>query len=282
MRINHLESDDAMKKYFGPQSGIGDQRVYLAEQPFITIQGEGPNIGKNTLFVRFFGCNLANSCGVDWCDSKHSFYTNKEISTGEYPTKEDRLTFKDVNQMFEKVFMQNELGEFNNVVFTGGEPLLWQITIAELIRLIKDKYPRNVSIEIETNGTMTIETELIDWFRMVHFNISPKIHVLGKFPLISQLTSEHLCDRAETFDYFDHDDYILKFVYEGVETQEKLKLFFEKYIEVPKEKVYLMPEGITREVQLQKMASVAEYCVNNGYNFSARLHVLIWNEAKGV
>src|SRR5271154_1102396 len=110
MTLGHLVNDKAMKVYFGPQSGIGDQRVYLAEKPFVTIQGEGPNIGRNTLFVRFFGCNLANSCGKDWCDTKHSFYTTDEIKKDtsgnivSVSSKPDRLTFKDVNQFCETIF----------------------------------------------------------------------------------------------------------------------------------------------------------------------------------
>lgn len=279
MGLQHLENDKAMKNYFGPQSGVGDKQVYLAEKPFVTIQGEGPNIGKNTLFVRFYGCNLANSCGKDWCDSTHSFYTNEELKQSVLPPKPDRLTFKDVEQMCETIFENDGIAKFNNVVFTGGEPMLWQMTIARILLYFRDKYKNNITVEIETNGTVPVETELIEWFHMVHFNISPKVHVAKQFPLLTQLNDGRNTDG--NFATFDHGDWCLKFVYEGEESKQLIQDCATKY-NIPNNKIYLMPEGITREVQVSKMKDCAEYCVNNGYNFSARLHVLIWDEARGV
>ncbi len=284
MSLFHLHNDKAMKNLFGPQSGVGDEQIYLAESPFITIQGEGPNIGKNTLFIRFFGCNLANSCGVKWCDTGHSFYTNKELIKNEseeiidYPNKPDRLTFGSVDKMYEYIFMQTTtLGKY---VFTGGEPMLWQLTIAQLILKIKNNFERTVTIEIETNGTIPIETELVDWFKLVHFNISPKVHVGSKFPLISQINNCQISQES-SFENFEHDDWILKFVYEGKESNELIKQCLNRY-NISPERVYLMPEGITRKDQISKMTECAEYCINEGYNFTPRIHVLIWNKHKEV
>lgn len=280
MPLPHLTSDKAMQALVGPDSFAGDPRVYIAEKPFVTIQGEGPNVGKNTLFIRFFGCNLANSCGVDWCDSGHSFYTNKE---GNEAPKEDKMLFHDVNSFWEYVFETNSgLTEFNNIVFTGGEPLLWQYTIAELLQKLKNQYKRTVSVEIETNGTIGIETELIDWFRFVHFNISPKVHVAKSFILLNQLQNVgHIGESNYNYSRFEHDDWILKFVWETEKTNKLIEDCIQKY-NIPKHKIYLMPEGISREEQTNKMQKLAEYCINNGYNFSPRLHVLIWNIAKGI
>jgi 6-pyruvoyltetrahydropterin 2'-reductase len=278
MGLPHLTNEKAMKNYFGPQSGIGDKSIYLAEKPFITIQGEGPNAGKNTLFVRFFGCNLANSCGVDWCDSTHSFYTDKELKrdqeTGlatQYPFKEDRLTFPNVDKFCETIFEIDGLARFNNVVFTGGEPMLWQMSIARILQYLKNTYTRDITVEIETNGTVPVEPELSDWFRMVHFNISPKLHVVKKFPLVEQLNSGE----------FDHNGWIVKFVHEGEESEDNITLFLKKQ-KIDDHKVYIMPEGITRDIQMKKMQKIAEWCITNGYNFSPRLHVLIWDQSKGI
>lgn len=277
MGLNHLTNDKALKTLLGPMAEIGDGKVYLAEQPFITIQGEGPNIGKNTLFIRFFGCNLANSCGVDWCDSAHSFYTKDEIKEGEFAAKPDRVTFASVDAFYNHMFVMNDLGNFNNIVFTGGEPMLWQVTIAKLLQLLRDKYHRTITVEIETNGTIPVEVELVDWFKMVHFNISPKVHVCKKFPLISQVSGRSDIDGVP----FNHNDWVLKFVWEGQKTIPLVEKVCEEY-GVDKSNVYLMPEGISRDEQVSKMQELAEYCINHGYNFSARLHVLVWNLAKGI
>jgi 6-pyruvoyltetrahydropterin 2'-reductase len=282
MTLQHLTNDKAMQTLFGEGVTAGDKRIFLAENPFVTIQGEGPNIGKNTLFIRFFGCNLANSCGVDWCDSAHSFYTNKEIKDG-FPDKPDRLTFADAEQMYEQIFEINNLSEFHNVVFTGGEPMLWQIQIAQLLQIIQDRYKRTISIEIETNGTIGIESELMDWFKMVHFNISPKLHVAKSFILLNQLQNVgHVGEAGYNYMRFVHDDWIVKFVVDDKKTALKnIEECVEKY-KIKKDHIYLMAEGITQDEQNSKMKELAEYCINNGYNFSARLHVLIWNESKGV
>lgn len=279
MPLPHLKSDKAMQALLGKDSFAGDPRVHIAEKPFVTIQGEGPNAGKNTIFIRFFGCNLANSCGVDWCDSAHSFYTNDE---GLDAKKEDKMVFHTVNDFWEYVFENQGIAEFNNIVFTGGEPMLWQYTIAELLQKLKNNYKRTVTVEIETNGTVGIETELIDWFRLVHFNISPKVHVVKSFILLNQLKNiGHVGETAYNYVRFDHDDWIVKFVWETEKTNKLIQECITRY-DIPKHKVYLMPEGISRDEQVSKMQTLAEYCINNGYNFSPRLHVLIWNLAKGI
>ena len=48
-----------------------------------------------------------------------------------------------------------------------------------------------------------------------------------------------------------------------------------------KHKVWIMPEGATRRKQLKKMPKVMEYCIEKGFMFSPRIHVLsllvYWN-----
>jgi len=281
-----MSSNERNINLFGSQCTENDPSVYLAETPFVSIQGEGPNIGKNTLFIRFFGCNLSNTCGKDWCDVKHSFYTREEIKKDEFgqkifAAKPDRLTFANVEQMYESIFELNGLAKFNNVVLTGGEPMLQQFQIATLLRLFRDTYKRTITVEIETNGTIPVETEYIDWFRMAHFNISPKVHTNSNFSLLSQLKN---CRGVEDGRYiaFDHTDWIVKFVYQGKESLEKIKACLETHDITENERVYLMPEGTTRKEQINRMKECVEYCINTGYNFTPRLHVIVWDHCKGI
>jgi len=51
---------------------------------------------------------------------------------------------------------------------------------------------------------------------------------------------------------------------------------------ISKRQVFLMPEGKTKEEQLNKMEMVAKYAKVNGYNISPRLHVLIYDNKRGV
>lgn len=47
-------------------------------------------------------------------------------------------------------------------------------------------------------------------------------------------------------------------------------------------KVWLMPFGATRKLQHQNTPAVWELCVQHGFNFSPRLHVLAFDDRKGV
>ena len=100
---------------------------YRVVEIFKTLQGEGYNTGKEVVFVRFAGCNLACS----WCDTDHS--GGREMTAG---------------GIVEAVFA---LG-CGNVILTGGEPLI-QEGLEELLILLK---MRRFWIGIETNGTMEI------------------------------------------------------------------------------------------------------------------------------
>lgn len=42
-----------------------------------------------------------------------------------------------------------------------------------------------------------------------------------------------------------------------------------------------MPEGITREQLDAKRLQTIEACLNNGYNFTDRLHIIAWGNKRG-
>ena len=71
---------------------------------FYSIQGEGPNIGKRSIFIRTAGCNL--SC--KFCDTKYSY-------KGKNFTREEIINIvKDISKRYNT----------NQIVWTGGEPTL--------------------------------------------------------------------------------------------------------------------------------------------------------------
>jgi 7-carboxy-7-deazaguanine synthase len=51
---------------------------------------------------------------------------------------------------------------------------------------------------------------------------------------------------------------------------------------LPSEHIVLMPLGLTRDEQVARMPSVAEWCRRHGFRFSPRLHILIWGPKRGV
>jgi len=115
-------------------------------ETFYSIQGEGLKIGVPSVFVRFAGCNLRCS----WCDTKYAW------------EEEPELTLNDVKSFIEKT-------ECFEVVITGGEPLLNQDLI---LNLVSNLYNKNFTIE--TNGTILP----CEWLRLrqnILFSVSPKL-----------------------------------------------------------------------------------------------------------
>lgn len=94
---------------------------YKINEIFKSIQGEGANLGKEVIFIRFSGCNL--SC--KWCDTSHENYI-----------------LMSVDEIVEKIKELN----CKNIIFTGGEPTIYNLFY--LLYNLKDFW-----IGIETNGT---------------------------------------------------------------------------------------------------------------------------------
>jgi len=145
-----------------------------------------------------------------------------------------------------------------NVVVTGGEPLLQGVETYKLFVLLDDN---GYNIDIETNGTL-FDLDIL-WL-CDNINCSPKKQ------LVKEEVLKGMTDLNVRF----------KFVYEN-----KDECWWEDIIEkleIDKERVWIMPEGQTREEQLQKSEEVIEYCKEKGFNFCPRLHVLVWNKRRAV
>ena len=65
---------------------------------FSSIQGEGPDVGAATLFVRFGGCDLR----CRWCDSAHTWQPVAECrietarSSGQWRTRSNPLPVEEI------------------------------------------------------------------------------------------------------------------------------------------------------------------------------------------
>lgn len=212
---------------------------------FHSIQGEGKYIGLNCMFLRLSGCNL--SCG--FCDTKHH---SERIDMEVYAIQDEILNHKT-----------------DAIVITGGEPLLQQENLSELLFNLK---MAGKKIIIETNGTIVPDKKLALFID--HFSVSPKL-----------ASSNNDLDRRVNYDalyYFnDHENSIFKFVIkDGKDLSEVL--FLQDQIKIESSKIYLMKEGARAIDQNQNIDELIQICINNGYNYSPRLHVLIWDGKRGV
>jgi len=264
MALEHLLNDRKMKRLYGPQSEVGDKSIYLAEMPKITLQAFGLSIGKVSLFVRFFGNNLMTAdkeSDYYYTDSEMKKYRHKDPC---YPPKPNRVTFKDNAQFFNKIFKLNEHREFDNVIFCGGEPLLWQMDIAKIIRLSSEQLNNRIlTYDIETNGTMPIETEITDWFKRVNLNIRPNLNCNTGYSLISQITNHRSSrDKNKNWTHFDHENWRVIFKYEN--NLDKILKVIETY-NIPKNRILL-------ESVKYKLECMSE-CIKNGYRYSPSLEI---------
>ncbi len=99
-------------------------KVFIKEM-FNSIQGEGPYIGVNQLFIRFSKCNLhCNYCDTEF-KSDLKEYTAEELAKA-----------------------VNEYKNINSVSLTGGEPLCETDFLINFLPLVNKK------IYLETNGTL--------------------------------------------------------------------------------------------------------------------------------
>lgn len=114
-----------------------------------TIQGEGPHVGMQTLFVRVAGCDF--KCA--WCDSKFAWKIDGSIKR--YGIKE----------LADILVQECNNSKCSNVVLTGGNPCLYDFK--EVIDILHDN---NITVDIETQGS-----KMPDWLLDVDLLvISPK------------------------------------------------------------------------------------------------------------
>ena len=130
---------------------------YAVKEMFVTLQGEGAQTGRASVFCRFAGCNLWSGREQDretaacrFCDT--DFIGVDGEGGGRFKTAADLA--ETIEQCWKSA--ADESGR-RYVVFTGGEPLL-QLD-AELIAAVK---ANGFEIAVETNGTIAAP-DGIDW-----------------------------------------------------------------------------------------------------------------------
>ncbi len=98
---------------------------------FLSLQGEGVDIGLPTVFVRTSRCNLQ----CTWCDTKYSWDPGEERS---------------VKSILEEV----ESYGMKRVCISGGEPMLQAEDVTKLTAKLES---RGYDIIIETNGSIDLD-----------------------------------------------------------------------------------------------------------------------------
>lgn len=278
---------------------------------FYSIQGEGKYVGVPSVFLRLFGCNFRcpnfGRHGNDRLDASvtHNPEVNEVIKnlknfesvndlplvkTGcdSYPASyaefKNLFPFKSIDEIANdiKQLLPNGKWGHSHLVITGGEPLLWQSGIQNLLN--HDFMDGLLEVTFETNGTIPLTEEfgcfLRDWSNIgerfyniagaVTFSVSPKLSCSGE-------PREKAINPSIITDYQHHGDVYLKIV---VATQEDVNEAIDVVKIYRKEgfsgNVYLMPVGGTLDTYTLNEKTVAEIALENGLRYSPRLHISLW------
>jgi 7-carboxy-7-deazaguanine synthase len=124
--------------------------TYAVKEIFLTLQGEGANIGRTAVFIRFAGCNLWSGREHDRATAVCRFCDTDFVGGTRYATADDLADAAQATWTAQQP-------EHRMAVLTGGEPLLQ--ADPPLIRALRS---RNFYIAVETNGTQPLPCH-IDW-----------------------------------------------------------------------------------------------------------------------
>ena len=120
---------------------------------FSSVQGEGPDLGASTLFVRFGRCDLR----CRWCDSPHTWEPATEFRAllpGRVQCRPNPVSLDLVVEAARALGVERH----RFVSLTGGEPLLQPEAAAWLARELRALGP---ALHLETHGLHASALELV-------------------------------------------------------------------------------------------------------------------------
>ena len=142
---------------------------------FLSIQGEGPHVGEQHLFIRFCGCNL----NCDYCDTDFDISESKEYSSDEL------------------IDIVNSYGKNLVLSLTGGEPLVSVDFLKEFLPLARGN---GHTIYLETNGTLPDKLkEIIDFVDIVSADIKIESATGQNIPVSIIDDFFYIASKKETF-----------------------------------------------------------------------------------
>jgi 7-carboxy-7-deazaguanine synthase len=238
---------------------------------FLSIQGEGKSSGRPSIFVRLSLCNLH----CFWCDTDYTWnwentgYAHaNDASDGYAKYKQDDnvilLSGADLMGRIASI-------DCDNVVITGGEPLLQRKELVPLLAGLKQSRP-GYHFEFETNGTLLPGADLD--FLSDQYNVSVKLSN-------SRIEYKRRINEEAIGFFANSSKANFKFVMDAEEdVREVLEL--QEAFHIASGRIYLMPQGKNPETLKSKEKWLMEICAANDFNYTDRLHIRIFGDKRGV
>jgi 7-carboxy-7-deazaguanine synthase len=242
-----------------------------APEIFYSIQGEGKSLGQPSIFVRTSLCNLH----CVWCDTDYTWNWKGTPFVHEHDANPDYQKF-DKTKHLKKVALTDVCSLIRTfpckrIIWTGGEPMMQQKALTELMLMLKNDDP-GYFFEIETNGTY-LPNPAFDAL-INQYNVSPKLENSGNQ---ARIRDKPAAMRA----YAASEKANFKFVIGSSMDTIEVHGLIKKY-QICKKQIWLMPQASNRTSLENARQNVVDLCLAHGYNYSDRLHVQIWDSKKGV
>lgn len=288
-------------------------KIRLAQTPFLSVQGEGVRTGKLTIFVRFFGCNLRCAGFFQDHPTKPETYIKPiTVDPKTFKTLDDfpvvkygcdtlyaidpqykhlAIDYANASELLEHIesllpksdgvpsWFNRATGNSYDICFTGGEPLLHQKAINQVLLEIDKREPicKSVpaSVQFETNGTQVLSDELREtllMFNKVTFNVSPKLfNVTGEG---SGAADGWNTTAIKSLQSPYHTTYLKVVLNDKIEAFDELDAKVKEMSTHTDIQVYVMPVGSTFEQQTDydTINKISLMALNRGYHISGRLH----------
>jgi organic radical activating enzyme len=297
-----------------------------------TFQGEGAYTGRPTAWLRVWGCNFeCAGFGQDQPDKPETYDLDYlKIDPSEYKNMEELPVFhrgcdssyswakkfshlahqgtaSEICDEIEAVlpggkFRHPKSRQWHHMAFTGGEPMMSQSAVVDVMAEFNNRGNEPKFVTIETNGTQAPRDAFIDTFSHISstgeyygdgwaggkmnfasrggelfWSVSPKLYLSGEM-WDKAIKPEVVSQYAKI-----SNNGQLKFVCNGTdrnwdEVQRATDLYRDAGINWD---VWVMPVGADREMQESHQARIAEQAVERGYSVAIRTHTLVFGNIIG-
>ena len=244
---------------------------YISEH-FLSLQGEGRYAGVPSYFLRTAKCNM--QCSGFGMQYSVSGKTKTGCDTFFAVDSAFKLRWQEVTSL---EFIKNLKGldKVKDVVITGGEPLLFynDPIFYETIEYLQSRGKR---ITFETNATVAIDFAKYPAYKNCIFSLSIKLSNSGE-------TYAKRINKKAIKQYITHSkESYFKFTIDKALVQSSAKKEIEDIVQEYDIDIYCMPVGATRQQIWQNDKAVFEFCIDNSFRYSDRLHIRVFDDTKGV
>lgn len=240
---------------------------YTVPQPIIElyecIQGEGKYVGTPSILLRITGCKLRCFFGGDFCDT---FYASWEVEKDR-----KRYNLGEVRDFLVK-------SKLKHLIISGGSPTLYPDLLQHLVWM-GESNSKFITIESEGSKFVDVNCDFLSLSPKLSNSIPPATPAFGDARKIHLANYANYEIMKQQIQY--SNDYQVKFVISDKSDVEEAKEVIKK-LNVPNNKVYLMPEGLYDDKIKQTAIWLIPLCIENNFNFSDRLHIRIFGNIRFV